>query len=210
MVGLHAAFTCSTATIEQAAGLARDLGLGVHVHVAEGEVDRTALGRLAPFAADDWLLVHAVHLEPDAQLPGTIVHNPRSNLNNAVGYAHPARRENRVALGTDGIGADMAEEARLAYVVHRAHDVTASPEAAWSWLEAGWSLVPEARNDVVRWNYDHADSPWHVAFSPGMRALDVTSADGEALLRNGLATRVDEAEVRARAAEQAGRLFARL
>jgi len=67
--------------------------------------------------------------------------------------------------------------------------------------------VPEARDDIVRWNYDHADSPWHVAFTPGVRALDVT-IDGELVVRDGLPTRVDVAEVRAKAAEQASRLFA--
>ena len=47
--------------------------------------------------------------------PGTIAHNPRSNMNNAVGYAWPARSPNPVVLGTDGIGADMLEEFRLAF-----------------------------------------------------------------------------------------------
>ena len=37
-------------------------------------------------------------------------------MNNSVGYANPARFVNPVALGTDGIGADMLEEFRLAYV----------------------------------------------------------------------------------------------
>jgi hypothetical protein len=59
------------------------------------------------------------------------------------------------------------------------------------------------------WSYDAADSPWHVAFSPGVRALDV-DIDGEPALRDGIPTRVDLDEVRARAAEQARRLHARL
>jgi len=113
-------------------------------------------------------------------------------------------------LGTDGIGADMLEEFRLAYVAHRADDVGASPESAWSWLEAGYALVPEARDDTVTWNYDHVDSPWHVAFTPGIRATRVVAADGEVLLDDGLPTRVDLAEVRAKAAEQATRLHALL
>ena len=66
MVGVHAAFTCSDETLEAAAGLAADLGVGVHVHVAEGVVDADAGERLAPLAADDWLLVHCVHLDRDA------------------------------------------------------------------------------------------------------------------------------------------------
>jgi hypothetical protein len=49
-----------------------------------------------------------------------------------------------------------------------------------------------------------------VAFTPGVRALDVTLDTGEQVLRDGLPTRVDVDEVRARAAEQAQRLFARL
>ncbi len=208
MVGLHAAFTCSDETIATAASMASDLGVGVHVHVAEGECDRLAGQRLAPYATDDWLLIHAVHL--DSELPGTIVHNARSNMNNSVGYARPADRTNTIALGTDGIGADMMEEFRLTYVAHRSNDVLASPEASWQWMRNGYLLAPEAEQARVRWNYDHPDSAWHVAFTPGMRALDVTSAGGEELLRNGDPTRVDASEVRAKAAEAASRLFQRL
>ena len=210
MVGVHAAFTCTDDTLESAAGLARDRGVGVHIHVAEGPGDVTAGARLERLAADDWLLVHCVHL--DRRLRGTIAHNPRSNQNNAVGYAAPARRfpGQAIVLGTDGIGADMLEELRLAYVAHRADDVLASPETAWQWLENGYAFFPEARNDRVTWNYDHADSAWHVAFTPGLRATGVVHASGEVLLAEGRPTRVDIDEVRAKAAEQAARLFARL
>jgi len=208
MVGIHAAFTCSNETLEAAAGTARDLGVGVHVHVAEGRIDIPAGARLQPLAADDWLLVHAVHLA--RQLPGRLAHNPRSNMNNAVGYARPAQRDNTVILGTDGIGADMLEEFRLAYVAHRADDVTASPDTAWGWLANGWQLMPDAATDTVTWNYDHVGSAWHVAFTPGIRALHVQRADGEVLLHDGRPTRVDVDEVRAKAAEQAQRLFALL
>ncbi|MEO5901782.1 MAG: amidohydrolase family protein [Ilumatobacteraceae bacterium] len=208
MVGVHAAFTCTDDTLAAAAGLAADLGVGVHIHVAEGPDDSAAGARLTALAADDWLLVHCVHL--DRPLPGTIAHNPRSNMNNAVGYSRPVRWTNPVVLGTDGIGADMLEEARLAYVRLREDDVTASPDTVWQWLEAGYAFFPEARDDRVTWSYDHADSGWHVAFTPGMRALDVTLADGETVLRAGHPTRVDLDEVRAKAAEQAARLFAQL
>lgn len=208
MVGVHAAFTCSDDTLNTAAGLAADLGVGVHIHVAEGVDDRDAGTRLAPLAQDDWLLVHCVHLDRD--LPGTIAHNPRSNMNNAVGYADPAHRTNRIVLGSDGIGADMMEEFRLAYVAHRASDVTASPDIAWSWLANGYSFLPECENDRVHWNYDHVDSAWHVAFTPGVRATTVVSSSGEVLLADGLPTRVDLVETRRKAAEAAQTLFARL
>ena len=207
MIGVHAAFTCSSATLEAAAGLAEDLGTGVHIHVAEGEVDAAAGARLAPLARDDWLLVHCVHL--DRELPGTIAHNPRSNMNNAVGYARPASRPNPVVLGTDGMGADMLEEARLAFARLREDDPTAEPDTAWGWLEQGRSFFPEAGDDRVTWSYDHVDSPWHTAYTPGVRAIRVEAA-GEVLLDDGRPTRVDVDEVRAKAAEQARRLHARL
>ena len=208
MVGVHAAFTCDPSTLAGAADLAVRMGVGVHLHVAEGVDDVEAGQRLAPLATDDWLIVHCVHL--DRPMRGTIAHNPRSNMNNAVGYAAPTRWANPVILGTDGIGADMLEEFRLAYVALRAHDVTASPDTVWGWLDEGYRFFPEARGDRVTWNYDHADSAWHVAFTPGVRALDVVRDDGEVLLRDGRPTRVDPDEVRAKAAEQASRLFAKL
>jgi cytosine/adenosine deaminase-related metal-dependent hydrolase len=208
MVGVHAAFTCRDETLAEAAELAADLGVGVHIHVAEGVADRDAGARLEPIAVDDWLLVHCVHL--DRELPGTIAHNPRSNMNNAVGYAAPTTRPNRVVLGTDGIGADMLEEARLAYARLREHDVAATPDTVWSWLEEGYSFFPECRDDRVEFNYDHADSAWHTAFSPGVRALTVTLGSGEVVLRDGKPTRVDLDDVRAKASEQAVRLFAKL
>lgn len=208
MVGIHAAFTCSDETLAAAADLATRHGVGVHVHVAEGPGDVGAVERLRPHAADDWLLIHGVHLPDDHGLPGTIVHNPRSNMNNAVGYAAPTRFTNRVALGTDGIGADMLDEFRVAYVRLREHDVRESPETAWSWLAAGWDLFPEARSDRVTWTYAPMD-PWRLAFSTGVSPVDV-EVDGELVLHQGRPTRVDATEIRAKAAEQAARLFRRL
>jgi cytosine/adenosine deaminase-related metal-dependent hydrolase len=208
MVGVHAAFTCTDGTLEAAAGLAAEMGVGVHVHVAEGPGDADAVDRLRDLAADDWMLVHGVHLPDDHGLAGTMVHNPRSNMNNAVGYARPARFANPMALGSDGIGADMLDEFRLAYVRHREDDVTASPEAAWGWLATGWDLFPEARSDRVTWSYADMD-PWHLAFTTGVGPLTV-EVDGEPVLVDGRPTRVDPDEIRARAAEEAVRLHRRI
>jgi cytosine/adenosine deaminase-related metal-dependent hydrolase len=208
LVGIHAAFTCSDETLEAAAGLAADLGVGVHIHVCEGRQDDQAPERLRRLARDDWLLAHCVNLPTDPGLRGTIVHNPRSNLNNGVGYARPVRFDNPVVLGSDGIGAAMLEEFQIAYLCHRADDVTASPDTAWGWLENGRALVPETFNDVVTWSYDPVE-PWHVAFTPAIRPVRI-EIDGEVVFEDGLPTRVDADEVRAKAAEQAKRLHARL
>lgn len=207
LVGIHAAFTCSDETLEAASGLANDLGVGVHIHVCEGPEDSGAPERLGHLARDNWLLAHCVHL-PEQGLAGTIAHNPRSNLNNGVGYARPARFENPVVLGSDGIGAAMLEEFQIAYLCHRADDVTASPDTAWGWLENGRALVPETADDVVTWSYRSME-PWHVAFTPAIRALRV-EVDGEVVLQDGRPTRVDADEIRAKAAEQAQRLHDRL
>ncbi len=205
LVGAHAAFTLSDETLDAVCGLAADLGVGVHVHVAEDAVDSAAGARFDGRADERWVLAHAVHLE--RPLPGMVVHNPRSNLNNAVGYGRPARFA-RVALGTDGIGADMLEEFRLAFALARADDVTVSPDSAWSWLTAGAQLVPETLDDRVTWSYAPVD-PSHLAYTTGVRATRV-EVGGVTVLDEHGPTLVDATEVRAHAAEQAVRLHARL
>ena len=82
------------------------------------------------------------------------------------------------------------------------------PETAWSWLEANWDLFPEAKDDRVTWSYDPME-PWHLAFTPGVRPLEIEIA-GEKVMAEGKPTRVDPDEVRAKAREQAKRLFERL
>ncbi len=205
-VGLHASFTCSDETIAAAAEMAEKHDVGVHVHVAEGDADTWE--RLVEHSDDDWLLIHGVHLPDDHGLRGTFVHNPRSNFNNSVGYARPARFENPVALGTDGIGADMLEEFRLAYVASRSADVTATPDLAWSWLSTGWDLMPAALDDHVVWAAESVD-PWWLAFTPGTSPLEVQVA-GETVWEDGLPTLVDGDEIRAKAAEAAQKMFKRL
>jgi cytosine/adenosine deaminase-related metal-dependent hydrolase len=208
LVGVHAAFTCTDDTLRAAAQLADEFDVGVHIHVLEGPEDEGAAGRLAGLTNDKWLISHCVHLPTDHGLSGTVLHNPASNLNNAVGYADPRRFSNPVALGTDGIGADMLGIFRLAYYLHRSVDVTATPETAWSWLETGWDLVPEARDDRVTWSYDPME-PWHMAFTPTVTPRQVEVGQ-EVVWQDGAPTRVDAGEIRAKAAEQARRLHARL
>ncbi|GAC1384817.1 MAG: putative aminohydrolase SsnA [Acidimicrobiales bacterium] len=198
-VGAHACFTLSDQSLAAVAGLAADLGAGVHIHVAEDRIDAGAGARLEPLAREDWLLAHCVHL--DRALPGTIAHNPRSNLNNAVGYARPDRFGNPVRLGTDGIGADMGDEFRLAYVRLRDTDVTETPATVWPW-------VASDERSEVEWSYEPMD-PWHLAFTTGVRPRRVT-IEGRVVLDGDGPRLVDPLEVRAHAREQARRLWERL
>jgi hypothetical protein len=135
------------------------------------------------------------------------VHNPRSNLNNAVGYGRPARFP-RVALGTDGIGADMLDEFRIAFALARSDDLANGADTAWEWLATGWELFPDARLDVVEWSYEPMD-PDRLAYTTGVHPTRI-EVDGHVVLDAGVPTRVDASEIRAKAAEQAQRLFRRM
>jgi len=123
-------------------------------------------------------------------------------------YADPARFSNPVALGSDGIGANMIDSFRLAYVLQRSVDVTCGPDTAWAWLATGWDLMPDARKDEVTWSYEPME-PWHLAFTAGVRPLEVKVA-GDVVFRDGRPTRVDADEIRAKAREEAARLHAKL
>ena len=103
----------------------------------------------------------------------------------------------------------MLEESRLAYARLREFNIAETPDTVSQWLKNGYQIFPEAENDTVTWNYDQIQSPWHVAFTPGTRVTDVV-IDNQAVIRDGLPTRVDLHEIRAKAQEQSVRLFERL
>jgi cytosine/adenosine deaminase-related metal-dependent hydrolase len=116
-VGLHAAFTVTDETIRAAGNLCRDLGVRLHVHVAEDAIDRNGFARLVANRAlvPGSILAHGVHLqrhevEMGDRLGCWFVQNPRSNRANRVGYASVLRASSRVALGSDGFPSDMSAE----------------------------------------------------------------------------------------------------
>jgi putative selenium metabolism protein SsnA len=132
LFGLHAAFTLSDQTLERAAGLGRELGIGFHVHVAEAASDvavnqarhkLTPVARLNAFGmlGRDTIAAHAVHVTAAdmdllAETRTFVAHNPQSNLNNAVGIADVqtlVQRGVRVGLGTDAMTVNMLEELRV-------------------------------------------------------------------------------------------------
>ncbi|HEX5855264.1 MAG TPA: amidohydrolase family protein, partial [Thermoanaerobaculia bacterium] len=123
MVGLHAGFTVSDETLRAAADLARRTGAWLHVHAAEDRSDEGSFERLdgAGALGPRTILAHGVHLSPGERARARdagawIVHNPRSNLQNAVGYADVRTLGPRVALGTDGMDGDLFTEARVAHL----------------------------------------------------------------------------------------------
>ncbi len=66
-----------------------------------------------------------------------LAHNPSSNMNNGVGYTPVAKFARPPQLGTDGIGADMWREARVAEF--KSHDAAALPVSPF-----GHDLAPNA------------------------------------------------------------------
>jgi putative selenium metabolism protein SsnA len=131
MFGAHASFTLSDETLDRVSDAIHDAGSSLHIHAGEDRCDvddcraRWGLGiveRLKQhrLLLPRTLLAHGVHLTSDeveeAHRNGAwLLHNARSNMNNAVGYA-PTASFKRAALGTDGIDQDMFCEARSAYL----------------------------------------------------------------------------------------------
>ncbi len=168
LVGIHAAFTCTDESLRAAAGLAADLGVGVHVHVCEGIGDADAPRRLAGLTRDDWLLAHCVHLPTDHDLRRDDPPQPAVEPEQRGGLRQPgpvrepggARHRRDRRQRPRGVPSGLRPAA-----LGRRH--LRRPRRPGRWLEAGWSLVPEARADEVTWSYDPMD-PWHVAFTPGI------------------------------------------
>jgi cytosine/adenosine deaminase-related metal-dependent hydrolase len=155
LVGLHASFTVSDDTIRAAGRLAEELGTVVHVHVAEDAADvadAIARGYPGPMERLERLgalprgsiLAHGVHLDAEqaprcAELGCWLVHNPRSNEGNRVGYALSLGSSNRVALGCDGWDADMTTEDQALSRLARIHGDT----KAAGRLANGHALIAE-------------------------------------------------------------------
>jgi putative selenium metabolism protein SsnA len=138
MMGLHASFTLSDATLEQCVSIARDAGVGCHIHVAEDAADREdslakynlpTVKRLDKMGltGEKSIFVHCIHIDDSemnilAATNTAVVHNPESNMNNAVGVTPLLKLLKKgvlVGLGTDGMGSDMLVQMRCAYLLHR-------------------------------------------------------------------------------------------
>ncbi len=159
MIGLHAPFTCSDRTLEQAAGLAKDHEAWLHYHAAEGPDDQVAAQarwktplfthlQALGLVNERTLLAHCVQMQAAEieSIKGSrawVTHQARSNMNNGVGYAEALSQLDRVALGTDGIDDDVLSELKTAFFRRRDHagpSVWPDPVQA---LSQGQALVTE-------------------------------------------------------------------
>jgi len=142
LFGLHASFTLTDGTLEEAAYRGHKLGAGFHIHTAESQADQLhsesqhklrVLERLRGFRVlgKQSIAAHCVHVNDEEirilKETGTaVVHNPQSNANNSVGIADIVKMMGQgvlVGLGTDAMTVNMFEELRAAlWLQHLKHD----------------------------------------------------------------------------------------
>ena len=245
LVGAHASFTLSDATLAGCADLAHDLESGLHIHAAEDDADerdalardgRRVVERLAAAGALDerTVLAHGVHLD-DGEIAAvlgagaTVVHNARSNMSNSIGRARVEALGSGLALGTDGIGSDMFEEARSAYFRLREDDGAAaqgwplerlSASAALAGRAFGepllGTLVPGAPADLVVCDYeppaplDESSFAGHVVFGLSSRHVRDVMVAGAWVVKDRRLVGADQIELAVEARDVAARLWQRL
>jgi putative selenium metabolism protein SsnA len=250
LFGLHAAFTLSDATLDRAARTAADLGVGCHIHTAEAQSDqefnqeRYGLrvverlhrhGVLGPNS----IAAHCVHvndreLELLAETGTAVVHNPQSNLNNAVGIADILSMNHKgvlVGLGTDAMTVNMREEVRVAlWAQHLRHDNPSvgfvealstllfhNARIAARYWDCGLGELKEGHAaDVVLIDYipptplDESTFLGHFAFGISQAPVDTTIAGGRVLMAGKqLLLDIDEEAVCRRSRELAADLWER-
>jgi len=141
--GPHAPYTCSPRYLKKVIELAKELDIGIHIHLAETkkEVDeciekwgKTPIKHVFDLGLFErpTIAAHCVHLNDEdieilAKSNVSVAHNPTSNLKLASGFA-PVEKMLKagvnVTLGTDGASSNnnlnMFEEMHLASIMHKA------------------------------------------------------------------------------------------
>ncbi|MCT4713341.1 putative aminohydrolase SsnA [Enterobacteriaceae bacterium H11S18] len=158
-IGAHAPFTLPDSGLRMLKYALDSTGRGLHIHVAEDRYDVShshdkygmdPMVRLDSYGLinEKALIAHGLYLseaEVDIinQRRATLAHNARSNMNNHVGYNQQITAIERVALGTDGIGADMFEELKFAYFKHRDAGGPLWPDGFLAMLQQGNGILEE-------------------------------------------------------------------
>ena len=248
--GLHAGLTLSDVTLDKCAA-ALPSGSGFHIHAAEGLADQDdslaksglrVIDRLEKHGilGEKSITAHAVHVDAkEIQIlanTGTwVTHQPRSNMNNAVGVApveSMLRAGVKVGLGNDGFSNAMWTEWKAAYLLHKSahgdprrmggYDVTKLavennaklagmffPNAPLAELSVG------AYADLIFVDYHPftemaaGNLPWHILFGFHESMITSTIVGGKMLMKDRELLTMDEAEIAAKAREASAKTWKR-
>jgi putative selenium metabolism protein SsnA len=248
MMGLHAAFTLSDDTL-RFCDQHRE-GAGYHIHVAEGLSDvrdslkkygKRVVNRLydMDILGPKTIAVHCVHvnrqeIEILRDTDTMVVHNPESNMGNAVGcepMLEIFRSGALLGLGTDGYTNDMLESYKVANILHK-HNL-GDPAVAWGevpemlfvnnakianrYFRKPLGVLREgAAADAIICDYDPltpmdgGNANGHILF--GMNGFNVTDVviDGRIRMRGRRIEGADETAIMAKCREQAAQLWRRI
>ncbi len=246
MMGLHASFTVSDKTLEECLA-SGGKEAGFHVHCAEGPADlahslhnygKRIIERFydAGILGDKTLAIHCVHInKAEMELlrnTGTaVVHNPESNMGNAVGCGAVIQMKKMgllVGLGTDGYTNDMIESYKVGNIIHKHH--LCDPTVAWGeipdmlfngnaeiagrYFKAPLGVLKQgAYADVIVADYDpltpmdgtNANS--HILFGMQGRSVITTVCNGRVLMKDRELLVCDEKELMAKCRESAKKLW---
>ncbi len=248
LFGLHASFTLGDRTLRRCVRAAEPYRAGFHIHCAEDasdqEITRERYGcSVVRRLADHGILgprticAHGVHLRSRewdllAQSGTAVVHNPQSNLNNAVGIMDLRKAVGRgvlVGLGTDAMTSNMLEELRSAVWAQRW--LHRNPAAGFG--EAVGLLVRNNQEIAGRYfrNVGQVREGWaadlvcldyfpptemnadnfagHLVFGLSQAAVSTTIVDGRVLMKDGKFAFLDEERIAARARELSRALWQR-
>ncbi|MCC6612562.1 MAG: putative aminohydrolase SsnA [Anaerolineae bacterium] len=233
--GLHASLSLSTETLREcASSVGRETGF--HIHVAEHEADeedslkqhgKRVIHRLndLDILRPKTIVAHCVHID-DAERAVLhhnrtwVTHQPRSNMNNAVGamaFDTMMAEGLPVLLGNDGFSNAMWQEWKAAYLLHKvAHRdprlangadiaqmaITNNSALATQFFGAPVGMLrPGARADIIFVDYQPftpltaGNLPWHILFGFEPSMVTTTIVEGRVLMRDRQLTTLDEAQI---------------
>ncbi len=249
--GLHAPFTVSDKTLEQARAALDGLNTGFHLHVAEDIADEDdSLQKYGMRAADrldargilgpKTIIAHGVHLdigeiETVRRTKTNIVHNSRSNMNNAVGVADVLgmlRRGVNVGLGNDGFSNNHFCEMKTAYLLYKAARRDPRVMGADQVLQMAYAnnakiaqvfwkprvgeLSVGAFADIILLDYipytplTAGNFPWQLIFGIDGAHVTHTIGAGKLLMKDRELLTLDEAAIAARAKKAAQKVWRRV
>ena len=248
-MGLHASFTLSDETLRYVVEQTPE-GCGYHVHIAEGIDDledslekygvRTverlhAMGILGPkTVAGHCIYIDDREMDLLKATDTMVVHNPESNMGNAVGAPDVLKIFHKgilIGLGTDGYTNDMIESYKVANILQK--HLHKDPNCAWGEIPTMLfehnakianrffdtplgKLKKGYAADIILVDYDpitplnEQTLNSHILF--GMNGLNVTTTicNGEILMRDRKLLHIDKAKVMEESRTQAAALWARV